>query len=195
VAPDDLSDVTLGNGHFDSGGICAIDDLEADGIHVINDIHDEILNQVRNAVREQGLGIGALDDLIEFGVDLRRHLGLLLGSLSSLGLLGQLLLGLLGLGGSLLALVSGLHQSGDGIGELSALDLPVSDLLKIEADGLGGGQRIVAADLLDETAIAGRTGVGDDNTVIRTLLRAVTGKANLDCQCKLLQPSSFLLQR
>ena len=44
-----------------------------------------------------------------------------LGSiLSSLGLLGQLLLGLLELG-VLLALVSGLHQSGDGIGELGAM--------------------------------------------------------------------------
>lgn len=59
------------------------------------------------------------------------------GSLSGLGLFGELLLGLLDDGLGLLALVGGLDQSGDGVGELSALGLPVGDLLEVEVDGLG----------------------------------------------------------
>lgn len=94
----------------------------------------------------------------------------------------------------LLALVGGLDQGSDGVGELSALGLPVGDLLEVEVDGLGGGHRVVAANLLDDTTVTRGAGIGDDDTVVRTLLSAVTSKANLDCQRKLLQPSSFRLQ-
>lgn len=110
----------------------------------------------------------------------RRSLSL--GSLRGLGLLGKLLLGLLGHGLGLRTLLGSLHERCDGIGELGALALPVVDLLDIKADRLGRGQRIVAAHLLDEAAITRGTGIGHDDAIVRTLLRAVTSKANLDCQ-------------
>ena len=85
-------------------------------------------------------------------------------------------------------------QAQHAVGHASALGLPGGDLLEVKVDGLGGGHRVVAANLLDDTTVTRGAGIGDDDTVVRTLLSAVTSKANLDCQRKLLQPSSFRLQ-
>ena len=56
------------------------------------------------------------------------------------------------------------------------------------------GRFVKAANLRYDTTVTRGAGIGDDDTVVRTLLSAVTSKANLDCQRKLLQPSSFRLQ-
>ena len=69
-----------------------------------------------------------------------------------------------------------------GVRGLSTLGDPLVDLLEVERDGLGVGQRVVTTDLLDVTAVTRHAAVGDDDAVVRTLLGTVTGQANLDCQ-------------
>ena len=53
-------------------------------------------------------------------------------------------------------------------------------------------QRVPRAERLDETAVAGRTGVGDDDVVVRTLLRARAGQSDLQCHCFLLKSSDVV---
>ncbi|MNL62073.1 hypothetical protein D3C87_1860610 [compost metagenome] len=63
---------------------------------------------------------------------------------------------------------------------------PVLGALGVEHDtvlGVLGQQRIEGAQLFDETAVARRTGVGNDDVVEGALLGAATGKANLECHC------------
>ena len=70
----------------------------------------------------------------------------------------------------------------DGVGGLGALGDPGVNLLEVNLDGLGVGQGVVAAHLLDVTAIARHAAVGDDDAIVRTLLGTVTGQTNLNCQ-------------
>ena len=192
VTPNHLGDVALGDGHLNGGGTCTVDDLETHTVSIIDDVDDQILDQIGDAIGDELLALIELDGLVIEGLgESDPRTPLLLGGLSGgsslflgltsslLGLLGKLLLGLLGGGGGLLALVGGLHQSGDGVGELSALGLPVGDLLKVEGDGLGGGHGVVTANLLDGATIATGAGIGDDDAVVRALLGTMTSEAIL----------------
>src|SRR3546814_8311364 len=69
-------------------------------------------------------------------------------------------------------LAGGIQEASDAVGRLCANGDPVLGALDVQNNALLiilGEQRIVAADTLDETAIAGRTAVGDDDLVIGTL--------------------------
>ena len=61
------------------------------------------------------------------------------------------------------------EETGDAIGRLRALGEPGLGLLEVDLDALLVGlakQRIVGADLLDETAIARKARVGDHDVVV-----------------------------
>ncbi len=73
---------------------------------------------------------------------------------------------------------------------LGALGHPSVDLLEVEIDHVGMGEGVVDAHLLDEAAITRHALISDNYTVERTLLGAVTGQTNLDCQWKLLQTNA-----
>ncbi len=47
---DDLSDVILGNRNLNRGGIVTIDDLEAHGIRVVDDLNNEIFDEIGDAI-------------------------------------------------------------------------------------------------------------------------------------------------
>ena len=47
---DDLSDVILGNRNLNRGGLVAIDDLEAHGIRVVDDLNNEIFDEIGDAI-------------------------------------------------------------------------------------------------------------------------------------------------
>ena len=65
-----------------------------------------------------------------------------------------------------------LQQNADGIGGLSAILDPLLSGLGVDNDLRGLLQGIVGADLLDETAVTGITGIGHNHTIGRSLLGA-----------------------
>ena len=56
----------------------------------------------------------------------------------------------------------------------------VTILLGIDGDGSGLGQGIVSSNLLNAAAITGRTGVSDNNPVVRSLLCAHSSQSDLN---------------
>ena len=64
---------------------------------------------------------------------------------------------------------------------MSAVLDPLIDLFHVELNHGRFDAGIVTADFLDELAIARSARIGDDDAVVRALLRAVTGQANFDC--------------
>ena len=47
---DDLSDVILGNRNLNGRGVVAIDDLEAHGIRIVDDLNNEIFDEIGDAI-------------------------------------------------------------------------------------------------------------------------------------------------
>src|SRR5450830_189231 len=88
------------------------------------------------------------------------------------------------------------QEAGDAVGRLGALAEPFGDALDLQGDARGGavlGQhRVVAADLLDELAVARRVRVGDDDVVVGALLGAAAGQTNLQHFRSLSRKSLFL---
>src|SRR5436189_541035 len=133
-----------------------------------------------------GLFLGrGLGDLLGRGVGGFGGLGLLrrtlLGAL--LGLLARQTLVRVILGGALLD-AGGMEEAEHAIARLGADAEPMPDAVGVELHALFavlGQQRIVAADALDELAVARIARIGDDDLVIRPLLRAAPGKP--DCNC------------
>src|SRR5438093_5039822 len=74
-----------------------------------------------------------------------------------------------------------LEQALDRVGRLRALREPVLDLVLVELDRRRVGLRVVAADDLDELAVARRARVGGDDAVDRILLRADPRQPELHC--------------
>src|SRR5271166_4955235 len=75
------------------------------------------------------------------------------------------------------------EEAGHAIGGDGALADPVGDPLGLQTHAvvmLGRQHGVVAAQLLDEAAVARAAAVGDDNMVIRPLLGSGAGKANLE---------------
>src|SRR5690606_37632669 len=71
----------------------------------------------------------------------------------------------------------------NAVGRLCANANPVLGALGVQNNALLvvlGEQRIEGADLLDEAAVARRTGVSNDDLVERALLGATTGQADLE---------------
>src|SRR5262249_12828645 len=71
------------------------------------------------------------------------------------------------------------EQRGHGIRRLSAIFQPTQSFLLIDMDSRRLDQRIVPADILDNSAIAGRTGIGNHNTIARGLFLPHSFQANL----------------
>src|SRR3546814_302636 len=113
------------------------------------------------------------------------------------GFLGGTLLGaLLGLlaGLALLRVAAGraFHQAGlieeakDAVRRLSADRQPMLGAISVDLHALfavAGKQRIVAADALDELAVARIARIGDDDLVVGTLLRATAREPDCNCHC------------
>ena len=74
------------------------------------------------------------------------------------------------------------EEARDAVGRLGALADPFLDALQLE-DGAVGivllQERVIGADLLDETAVAGRMAVGHHDRVVGALLGAATGQTDL----------------
>src|SRR5690606_2716338 len=119
--------------------------------------------------------------------------GAFLGLLARLGLLRVVALGPLDLGAQGLVLR---QEARDAVGRLGALGQPFSDALLLQDDARGGavlGQhRVVAADALDEFAVARSVRVGVDDVVVGALLGAGAGQGNLQ-HCQSLSRKSVLL--
>ena len=62
-------------------------------------------------------------------------------------------------------------------------DEPMLDAVGVELDALAvlGQQRVPRAERLDEAAVARRTHVGNDDVVVRALLRARAGQTDFQC--------------
>ncbi len=183
MTANDTTSVVCSAAYLDKSSVCTIGHIERDRLLVLHEATDDVLNQVGDRIGRHLLD-GVVDlvshGLLFLGSSLSSSLG---GSLSSGSGLGSLLLGkLLLLLGSGSTLTDDVDEVRDGVGRLGALSDPLVDLLEIELNGLGGGQRVVATNQLDEATIATGAAVSDDNAVVRTLLGTVTGQANLDCQ-------------
>ena len=63
---------------------------------------------------------------------------------------------------------------------LGAVGDPAVDLLHVELDQVRMGAGVVAAHFLDEAAVAGITGISDDNTIERSLLGAHSAQTNFN---------------
>ena len=72
------------------------------------------------------------------------------------------------------------QQSSHGVSGLSAGLDPLLGAVSVDLDIGGSHAGIVSADLLDETAIAGETGVSDNNTIERSLLGAHAAQSDLN---------------
>ena len=75
------------------------------------------------------------------------------------------------------------EEAQDAVGRLGALLQPGGDLLVVEHHAgriVLGLHRVVDADLVDEAAVAGGAGVGDDDAVVGALLGAAAGEADLE---------------
>ena len=118
---------------------------------------------------------------------------LLSSAFSGSGGLGSLFFGsFLGLvaGDTLVRVVAGLaldeagsvEEALNAVGRLGAVRQPVLGAFGVEHDavfGILGEQRVEGTQLLDEAAVARRTGVSDDDVVEGALLGASAGKAEL----------------
>ncbi|ESY73357.1 hypothetical protein X743_12335 [Mesorhizobium sp. LNHC252B00] len=82
-------------------------------------------------------------------------------------------LGLLRIGAGFALDESGLvEEAQHAIGRLGAMRQPMLDAFGVDLDAFAvlGQQRVPRADRLDEPAVTRRTGVGDDDVIVRTLL-------------------------
>jgi hypothetical protein len=98
-----------------------------------------------------------------------------------LGLLARLALGRVVAVGPLHEAFLG-QEARDAVGRLGALLDPGFDRFQLQGDAdriVLLEERVVGADLLDETAVAGRVAVSDDDRVVGALLGAATGQTNL----------------
>src|SRR5690606_26407124 len=71
-------------------------------------------------------------------------------------------------------------QRGDRIGRLRADAEPVPDALEIDLDHWRISDRVVVAERLDESPIAGRGVLGGNDSVVRALLRTHAAQSQLD---------------
>src|SRR5690606_19110946 len=101
--------------------------------------------------------------------------GTLGGLLARLGTFGVVTRRALGEAGAI-------EEAQHAVGGLGPDAQPMLDALGDERHALAvvGEHRIVAADLLDEAAVARRTGVGDHDMVVGALLGAGAGEADLE---------------
>ena len=73
------------------------------------------------------------------------------------------------------------EQAGDGVGRLGALGEPGLGLVGVDLELDRLGARVVVAERLDATAVAGAAAVGDDDTIGRLLRRADAREPDADC--------------
>src|SRR5690606_34236573 len=127
-----------------------------------------------------GLGLGGGFGFQAVGFALGALGGAFLGLLARLGLLGGAALDPPDLPAQGLVLR---QEASDAVGRLGALGQPFADALDLQ-DGARLGavfrqHRVVAADALDELAVARAVRVSDDDVVVGALLNAAAGQTNL----------------
>src|SRR5690606_25282954 len=86
------------------------------------------------------------------------------------------------------------QQAAHGIGGLRAVLQPFQRLFLVDLDVGRLGQRIVVADFLDETAVARRTRIGDDDAVERSLVVAQPSQPDTHCHVGFTSPSESTLR-
>ena len=83
----------------------------------------------------------------------------------------------------------GIEETGYTIGRLRANAQPMLGAVTVKDNATGiilGKQRVIAADALDKLAVARAALIGNDDLVIRALLRTTTRQTN--CNCHLYLP-------
>ena len=73
-----------------------------------------------------------------------------------------------------------LQQAANGISGLCTVLDPGLSLLHINSDAVGLDQGVVSADLFDAAAIAGRTSISNNDTVLRSLLSTHSSQSDLN---------------
>jgi hypothetical protein len=85
------------------------------------------------------------------------------------------------------------EEAGDALGGLCAFVEPIAGFIGVDHEGGGVGTRIVVTEDVDNGAVAGGAGVGDDDTICRLLFLPDPAQPDLQ-QSNLLFPVSVYTQ-